>query len=88
MARRLSPEDFAKLRGGEANAHAQGSHVVFTEKEEEILQKFLTIKHDFKGTSDTDSRLPPDQRLDLPEDIGTEDSPERGIVAGQLIIKK
>jgi len=88
LSNRLSPEDFATLRGGETNSHGQGTHVVFTEKEEEILEKFITIKHTFKGRSDTDSRLPPDERLDLPQDIGSVNSPERGIVDGQLIIQK
>lgn len=84
---RLRGDDYTKLmRIGDAkNEHNQGTHIVLREGEQIMLEKFQTIKHNFKGRSETDEE-PVHQYLTLPNGIGREDRPEDNVIGGQLIL--
>ncbi|KAK3687821.1 hypothetical protein B0T22DRAFT_405788 [Podospora appendiculata] len=84
---RLSPNDYDTLMniGGIAERHGNGSHVVFTKGEQIMLERFQIIKHKFAGRPQPGEQAEPDY-IDLPENIGLEDDPQRGISQGRLRI--
>lgn len=85
---RLKPEELERLlkMGGTDEAPGGGSHVVLREGEQEMLERFLPIKHAFAGRSEWDEQEPLDARLPLPSGLGIEDSRSRNIVNGELIL--
>ncbi|KAK3319151.1 hypothetical protein B0H66DRAFT_498128, partial [Apodospora peruviana] len=85
LPERLSPSDYDALLaiGGNAERHGSGSHVVFTLGEQIMLGRFQRIKEAFAGPPPPGQEAE-DDYIDLPEGIGSEDDPERGIEAGRL----
>ncbi|KAI3339486.1 hypothetical protein F4824DRAFT_45665 [Ustulina deusta] len=77
-------EKFLKLGGGHGE-HRSGAHTVLRPGEKRMLDKFLTIKEDFKGKPGP-GQSPIIGYIDLPEDIGLVDNRSNGILDGRLSI--
>jgi hypothetical protein len=63
--------------------HGQGAHVILRREERRLLQKFITVKHNFEGPP-APGEEPLDNYLDLTLNIP--DDPSKGIKDGQLRI--
>jgi hypothetical protein len=70
--------------GGGEERHGGGSHKVFASGEQIMLTRFENLKHGFAGQPGPNGTGK--NFIDLPEGIGLQDAPERGISNGQLCV--
>ena len=84
LLRRLGPQKYHLLMGDAR--HGQGAHTVLRQNEEDMLARFMDIKHDFAGKPDRgEDPLP--FPLTLPPIGGIpDDDPDVGIHNGALHI--
>ncbi|KAH6886895.1 hypothetical protein B0T10DRAFT_490464 [Thelonectria olida] len=83
LPRRLGQENFERVTKydlSESGQYGQGSNVSLNKNLQELLRRFLPIKHNFKGPGDQPERLALSGNMQLPND------PARGIIDGQLLI--
>ncbi|KAK4173157.1 hypothetical protein QBC36DRAFT_360672 [Triangularia setosa] len=82
LPRRLAPEDYGKVvEDGESNL-GSGPHVLFSRRQQAILESFQFAKHKFAGIGSDDEEF----RVLLPGDLDIPDDPQRGISNGNLQI--
>lgn len=84
---KLGQEEYEKLCqiGRERPGASGGAHIVRRRGEQIMLDRFQPIKHGFAGREDDGTEPEPDIIL-LPDEIGEQLSPDRGIRDGQLKI--
>lgn len=85
LPKRLGQETFKRITTydlSESQQYGQGSNVSLNRNLQTLLERFLDIKHDFRGPEDQPARLGLTGNIDLQND------PARGIEDGQLLITR
>ncbi|KAK4671727.1 hypothetical protein QC764_608200 [Podospora pseudoanserina] len=82
LPRRLTPDDYRKVVEDAESNFGSGPHVLFSRRQQAMLESFQFAKHKFAGVGTEDEEF----RVLLPGDLDIPDNPERGISNGNLQI--
>jgi hypothetical protein len=85
LSHKLPHEDLELIRGtgGENERHGSAAHVMLRRGEQFLLDRFIPLKHNFKGRDENGEPSATDW-IDLPDGVGQVDDPDRNINQGQL----
>ncbi|KAK0726573.1 hypothetical protein B0T21DRAFT_36480 [Apiosordaria backusii] len=82
LPRRLAPDDYRKVVEDAESTFGSGPHVLFSRRQQAMLESFQFAKHKFAGVGSDDEEF----RVLLPGDLDIPDDPQRGISNGNLQI--